>query len=166
MIYNIFSYNYETGEQKTCSHAAYLDVASDICESFALNYVLEREGLKYLQKKIWHRKTNLPNGYSIVKNTKKNMSKYTIYLKERDGYLVAGNKKKVMCFFTFKVIAPQLPPRISEMTEYYKDIFNTCLYILPANCNLRVSEMSEDSKEKFEEVLKEIPYIVEKILLD
>ncbi len=122
----ICSYNYSTGEQKVYAENYYLIDAIENIENIAINYVLEKEGIKYL-KKIFHKKSRLPNGYSLVKKHRLDMCKITVFYKEPNGYLTYGVSKKVISFFSFKI--PQVHPKReqSEMDSYYVECFDKCI---------------------------------------
>lgn len=129
-MYKILSINYQNGGQIEHEKICYLDRATENCELLALKYVVGKEGEKYLNKPF-RNKLRLPVGYSVVKKNTEFYSKYTIYHRERDGYIYAGKTVKVIKFFTFKCSPVPAQLRVSEMSEDYKDRFSFILIDLP-----------------------------------
>mgnify|MGYP006318628221 FL=1 len=81
-MYNVLLKNYQTKEQKKICRVAYKNRALEFCEEEVLDFVLQKEGEKYLKKKFY-RKSKLPVGFSIVKGD----NKFTVYHREPSGYV-------------------------------------------------------------------------------
>ncbi len=133
-MYKILSINYVDGSQVDHGEICYLDRANDLCEQYALNYVVSKEGEKYLDKPFRNKK-KLPFGYSVVKKTTAFSSKYTVYFREKDGYIYSGNIYKVIKYFTFKAASKKIKVRKSLMNEDIKEQFSFMLLDLPYNCD-------------------------------
>ena len=145
-MYKILSTNHQTKTQTELYKICYLDRAIELCEIEAINFVVAKEGEKYL-KRAFYRKANLPEGYSIVKNNNDFMGKYTVYFREKNGYLLRGEVKKIMTFITFKVQPEPLCERISYMSTDAKENFSYCISYIDENVmmNLHPTNPIEDA---------------------
>ena len=128
-MYKVIITNYVNKTQKEFCQIAYLDRATEVCEIEALKFVVGKEGEKYLRKPL-RVKGYLPAGYSVVKSGNDFIGKYTVYHKEKNGYLLSGAVKKIMVFETIRCEPTEWFLRESQMTiENQESLMNVLSYL-------------------------------------
>lgn len=143
-MYNILVIDHAEKKQKLIGKIAYLDRAIQLCEDEVIKFVWTQEGEKYLAKPF-HKKSRLPEGYSIVKKTNGFMGKYIVYCREPNGYFVSGQTKKIKTFMTVLTENSVLPLRFNEMDEHNRDLFNRVLEYLPEDYTMFLKPLSNNT---------------------
>jgi len=108
--------------------------AKDLCLEMTIDYVCKLEGIRYLNKQIFYKKTSLQKGYCITDNSCDLYCKYTVYHKDPNGIIYSGKVKKIISFMTFrhKPIKQnyEVIDRPFEFTLKYKDVID-CIASMP-----------------------------------
>lgn len=113
-------------------HEYHLD-SNELCLIKAEAYVLEREGIRYLQKVLWKKNEIVKAGYYIVKGKTDFNAKYKIYKKERNGFLYAGDLKKI-CYFQSVLVGPSAKQQVKAKKNNdfdFKSQFDDVIFCLP-----------------------------------
>lgn len=134
MLFKIIENNFEQGYQREVCELAYLDRAKEHCMLMALDFVIQKEGINYLQRKnIYSNKINIGKGYSLVKHETPFYIKITVFKKEPNGYFLNGALIKITQFITIKVNiqAPDVRESLFEMNIYFDDVMTQLLNIQP-----------------------------------
>lgn len=128
-MYKIICIDYENEKIKDLCNIAYIDRAKDLCSCLALNYVLSKEGLNYLQKKITD-KYKVKKGYFMITKEKPFYMKISIYNKELNGYLYSGELKKIRQYITVSVNLPKIESRDKSEFKYQLDYEEVLIELL------------------------------------
>ena len=116
MTYKIIELNFEEGYQRELCQIAYLDRAKERCQIYALNYVIQKEGIGYLN---YFGKNKIHTGYNLKCKDKPYYMKITVLRKEPNGYLTNGALIKITQFITIKFKPePFVAPRKKAPTEF------------------------------------------------
>lgn len=145
-MYCVFVTNHKTQIQTLLHETIWVDDAAQICEEKALELVFSKEGINYstnLKKNLNLKKRQkfLPEGYSVVKS-KCHIPKYTVFHKEKNGYLSYGALTKLFTFFVVKYPNNCILTRESELSAVWKETLDTTLSVFENDC----FELEHDDK--------------------
>lgn len=102
-MYTVCINDFTTGAQRVVCQLGYFNEAKDVCEETALKIVLDKEGVKYLDKTpVMRTKQTLLKGYNLVKSNSK-FYKFVIYEKTPNGVFYTGQVRKLYTVFIVKV---------------------------------------------------------------
>lgn len=145
-MYVIIYTDLEKKEQKKIDQAPYQIEANELCLIHAENYVIAKEGIKYMNKPLWKKTEIIKHGFYIVEGQSDFNKKYCIFKKERNGFLYTGELKKVGYFQVFKTTYESLQKKRKEFIAYFetKPLFSD---IENRNHSLFISDLPQIQQE-------------------
>lgn len=130
-MYAILINNYEKGEQYEYSRHTQYSSAEEDCVFAAKRFVLDKEGKRYLDTKVFFDKNEVKKkGYFLTRKELPFGVRITIFYKEPNGIVITGAIRKIRQYYTAFIKTKAVPREdnrtyhekcLAQMLEYHMD---------------------------------------------
>ena len=144
-MFKILINDFKSQTQKEVGHGMYYLDAKEYALDLALQYVFAEEGLRYMERnpQVFCKKDALKKGFSIVDQSCELYTKYAVYKKNVNGWILSGGIAKIITFMTVRHIPSPGEIEYVEIPESFRNKFESVLTQLAIEISVYEEKKSE-----------------------
>ncbi len=128
-MFKILVNDFKAQTQTEVGHGMYYLDAKEFALDLALQYVFAEEGLRYMERnpQVFCNKGSLKKGFSIVDQSCELYTKFSVYKKNVNGWILSGGVTKMITFMTVRHRAEPGEIEFVEIPDSFRNKFHSVL---------------------------------------